>query len=245
MIADRTTWFCAQWEFGKRNVAMSYRVACPGCGAAYTLGENLYGKKIRCSRCQEVFLGVCSTPQPQELPYDESDAHGSAASSEQLRPRLAPISLPQAQAGAAEFPPTEGNQLGVPSVRRRRSQATLIVAGLVGAFLLFGCVSLVGGVAVWRLWLQKESSALADAQLPANGGQPNAEDRSKDHQPQPPDGKRRPAPVPVGSDIKPAPLKAQSEDRVLSSSVTDACVVAVGGFSSCTCRGSESWPSST
>src|SRR5438876_11884212 len=34
---------------------MSIQMACPGCGATYTLADELKGKKIRCKKCEEIF----------------------------------------------------------------------------------------------------------------------------------------------------------------------------------------------
>src|SRR5262249_58619015 len=34
---------------------MSIQMACPGCGASYTLSDELRGKKVRCKKCEEIF----------------------------------------------------------------------------------------------------------------------------------------------------------------------------------------------
>src|SRR5439155_25517953 len=39
----------------KEPAAMSIQMACPGCGASYTLADELKGKKIRCKKCEQIF----------------------------------------------------------------------------------------------------------------------------------------------------------------------------------------------
>src|SRR5260370_39023857 len=34
---------------------MSIEATCPGCGATYSLSDDLSGKKVRCQKCQETF----------------------------------------------------------------------------------------------------------------------------------------------------------------------------------------------
>ncbi len=57
---------------------MAFEAVCPGCGARYDLREDMSGKKVRCKKCQQLFLA---------LPGQDLEDEDLAADEEEVRPR--------------------------------------------------------------------------------------------------------------------------------------------------------------
>lgn len=60
----------------KRSDSKSIHATCPGCQTAYTFGERLHGKKVRCKKCGQVFLvkkTASSSPEFDEAEDDVTD----------------------------------------------------------------------------------------------------------------------------------------------------------------------------
>src|SRR5262245_623665 len=55
---------------------MSISAICPNCRSSYTVPDNLFGKKIRCSRCQGSFVAVAV---PRADPVSHQGRAGSVS----------------------------------------------------------------------------------------------------------------------------------------------------------------------
>ncbi|OAI48038.1 hypothetical protein AYO44_01140 [Planctomycetaceae bacterium SCGC AG-212-F19] len=126
---------------------MAISTICPSCRSPYSLPDNAFGKKIRCNRCQAVFLAG-SIPQS-----------GIVASSQRRSSKLRP-------------PAPVAIHAGVPVPRERRSAgiSAIVIGGSIVA-AVFALV-LVGGIAL-ILHLKpgraprEQPNAVAQNQIPA------------------------------------------------------------------------------
>lgn len=95
---------------------MAIRVTCPGCQAAYTCPDDYRGKKLKCKKCQQVFLAGSSQPA--------------------ARPRLA-APPPREEFEEMTAPPTAKR---LPADVPKRSLAVPIAVG-VGALVVASALS--------------------------------------------------------------------------------------------------------
>lgn len=132
---------------------MTIRTVCPGCRAAYTVAEELQGKKARCRECQTMFVIGASLPvQPaQEAPT--LDAVPPAVEAVQASPSVPASAVPPPRVEVVEADPTSGmrrpRQDDVPrrpmQRRKQKSGGLLIVMVLlVGLFLTAGLLAGAG-----------------------------------------------------------------------------------------------------
>jgi predicted Zn finger-like uncharacterized protein len=158
---------------------MSLDVNCPSCGAAYSLADDLTGKRIRCKNCGEMFAagnsqGVAPTERRKAAPSAKGRATGpSDLQREPIPKREAP--LPSVEQ-AAEAPPA-------PSARS--SSLWWIVGFLLGGAGLatFCCGGAALGIGLLVYRGNSPSSAAPVASNPSDGpvdGRPNRD--------KPPDG---------------------------------------------------------
>src|SRR5438552_17728040 len=56
---------------------MSIKALCPGCNTSYTLADTLRGKKIRCKKCQEVFVAEEAAPEDEEASAEPEEAEAA------------------------------------------------------------------------------------------------------------------------------------------------------------------------
>jgi len=68
---------------------MSIKMACPGCGASYTLADELKGMKIRCKKCEEIFAvnGVAKREIEEAIEPAEKVRPGPRAAAPTVRRR--------------------------------------------------------------------------------------------------------------------------------------------------------------
>jgi predicted Zn finger-like uncharacterized protein len=53
---------------------MTIHATCPGCGASYKLRDEIQGKKVRCTDCQQTFVADPVAGAPEEQPVREGPA---------------------------------------------------------------------------------------------------------------------------------------------------------------------------
>src|SRR5438128_1962064 len=106
---------------------MTLTATCPKCATSSPVPEEAVGRKVRCKRCQNIFV-VEATPRPDDTfipPETPKPANAPRAASR-------PAARPPSSAGAREGPPT-------------RSQRTLwMILGVALLVVLGG-----GGLAVY------------------------------------------------------------------------------------------------
>jgi predicted Zn finger-like uncharacterized protein len=166
---------------------MLIATACPNCKALFRLPENMAGQKVKCQKCQHIFV----------VPKAEDNAVAPAASvakppiDMELDPKPAPEPIPAPVATAVVAPPpalpdeetddeparpSKPPPIGKrrdddrPTTRRERpapaasgSSAGMIVLILLllgGA--LFGCVGCVGGLGWWAYAVNDKPLAKGD-----------------------------------------------------------------------------------
>lgn len=140
----------------KRKSPISIHANCPACQTAYTLGEHLHGKKVRCKKCGDVFL-VKKTLSPSDELDEEEDEAAEAREQIQLRPRS---SKRPAVYDDEEAPPRrQRKQDDEPSLSQRRRRWILVLA-LVG-----GCLTLclAAGAAVLAIRYGRGMSEMFDS----------------------------------------------------------------------------------
>ncbi len=129
---------------------MPLRVVCPRCSVTLSVPETLQGKKIRCTKCQEVFLNA--PPKLKEAKPLEAIpvVKKPSANPGQIQPGLPPQ--------PAVVPPPQPLQPSLPPVRPRRRRShtqprkplhPILVAAGVALGVLFILVGF--GLAIWQL----------------------------------------------------------------------------------------------
>src|SRR5262245_29133186 len=68
---------------------MSFQSVCPGCQTSFTLKDEQRGKKIRCKKCEEIFVAAPAR-RPKNEDDDEKVATRPAASGTRSGSRNAP-----------------------------------------------------------------------------------------------------------------------------------------------------------
>lgn len=126
---------------------MPFQVKCPSCSARLTLDEAFAGKKMRCGKCQQVFMAPqVPTPPTPVAPSPERIASPIAAGPPAPPPGptgldgKGQVSRPDRESaakapssGSPDNPPRKPGRLG----RRRWVLASLTLVALVGGMILY------------------------------------------------------------------------------------------------------------
>src|SRR5262249_21152274 len=130
-------------------MSMAVRVQCPGCGATLSMEEKVFGKQVRCPRCQKVL----QVPAPKSAPPADGEPaeppkparpreKQEAIASKPVRPTVG-----SAKAGRAD----SADRVRSRPERERKTPAgskVPLILAIVGGTLVLG----VGGlVTVWIL----------------------------------------------------------------------------------------------
>jgi hypothetical protein len=209
---------------------MPFRVACPHCGSASLLPDDLLGKPVRCSNCRQAFaVKPPAAQQAQQAQPAEAapaakprkPAAGAARSGIQAHPgRAAPPRRPEPAPAAKRRPASPPPPRPKP---KRSALPWLLAAGAAGLVLL---VVGTAGLA-WLLLTPSGEPARPDpdvvaAQEPPPEGQPPA--AAEEGAPAPPAAEVRP-PAPA----EPPGLPAGAAKAVKRLPSTVASVVNGGG----------------
>src|SRR5262245_11251144 len=153
---------------------MAVRVTCPGCGAAYSLPDNLCGKNVRCTRCQQVFVG--GSPSSPEEPLDVLPCDEPTQLDQGMQPQPGRVPLPRNRPAAGPPPsPRKGPPTGP---QPRRSPLVWIVAGVAAALFVLCAGGLTVGGLAWYLWPRPAIDPIAvNDRARVNMGQPRLNDR--------------------------------------------------------------------
>jgi hypothetical protein len=91
---------------------MPIQTACPGCGTPCLVPDALRGKKVRCKKCQQVFLTDPPDPEPIEV---------EPVPPEEVRPAGRPPPLPAYQ----ELIPSLGPPRAGPGIVKPKQAPTI------------------------------------------------------------------------------------------------------------------------
>ncbi|HZY83838.1 MAG TPA: zinc-ribbon domain-containing protein, partial [Gemmataceae bacterium] len=129
---------------------MPFQIVCPGCQARFQLAEEMRGKILRCSKCQQMFAAGTPAPAARPAPARPPEAPKPAP------PTTVTTARPSAKksaAPAAKGPTTPAAPPKPAAPEGKRRSATPWVIGGVGAA---GCLLLVltagGGLGAWFLF---------------------------------------------------------------------------------------------
>src|SRR5262249_32057773 len=86
------------------------KVACPGCGATYTVPENIGRRNVKCRGCQTSF--PVGEPQEQN-PFAGMTASGSSAPGKNPAISVTPIAKKPAAPGAAAVQASKADNVQV------------------------------------------------------------------------------------------------------------------------------------
>jgi predicted Zn finger-like uncharacterized protein len=118
------------------TIAMPFRVTCPGCRGAFTLGDHLLGKSVRCTECQTVFTAKAPAPvRANEPTAPRAPANGPVPTAA-LRDNGAPSPAP------AKAPP-----------KPRRGRKVALLAGCGGGAVV-GLAVIATGILVAAHYLK-------------------------------------------------------------------------------------------
>jgi predicted Zn finger-like uncharacterized protein len=148
---------------------MPISTTCPSCKAIFRLAEELAGKKVKCQKCQGLFVvptGEAGTmepgihvPEERELAVAESAA--AKAHAAPTRPEDIPVMARVAAFDDADRDAEEEQR--APSKPRRSERrprrdenprpksGLLPIVLALGGLGLFSCIVLIGGMALWHL----------------------------------------------------------------------------------------------
>jgi predicted Zn finger-like uncharacterized protein len=166
----------------QRISAMPISTTCPGCKAIFRLAEELAGKKVKCQKCQGLFVvptGEGGTIEPGiYVPEERKRAvvASSVAKAESAPTRPEDIPMMARVAANDEIERDQDDERRAPSKPRRNERRprrddnpkpksgllpiVLVLCGLG----LFSCILLIGVMAFWHL------AAEAPRQRPIIGG---------------------------------------------------------------------------
>jgi predicted Zn finger-like uncharacterized protein len=143
---------------------MPIQTTCPHCGTGYRLADQIRGKRVRCKRCNHLFLVEdTSAAESEDLP--EAVAVGEEPDPrEQIQPGLRRPAPPPGAAG--DEPPRrprqrrdQGNE--APGRRPRRQRSPVLIIALVSGGIVLALLLAVGaGAVLWSGWLRDLGSGL-------------------------------------------------------------------------------------
>lgn len=100
---------------------MSFPTVCSQCGSSYTFKDEFQGKKIRCKKCQEIFVAIMVEEPAEEIEDDLiSKALGLDGAKDELEPSIAQAREP----AMAERPAPEQEEMPRPP------EKVVLLAGL-------------------------------------------------------------------------------------------------------------------
>src|SRR5262245_62160678 len=127
----------------EEDLSMSIPAVCPTCQSSVKLVDHLAGKKVRCKKCQEVFL-VPQATSDREREDDERRPrrHRDEGDDDEDRP---------------------GARRRTGKTKERSSKTLLILGGSVGAIVVLGRI----GLLIWKLAAGENGENAANPNQPA------------------------------------------------------------------------------
>ncbi len=148
---------------------MAKEILCPICGAAYNLGEDQLGKKVRCKKCEHPFTAGGKEHENKHDPDDEDDDRVTADSKGGKKGKKSKEDKPIPKTKSLE------EQARKKTAPPPKTPLTSIVLGSIGVVVLLGCCG-GGSWAVYKVRTFKPNIHAANppqANPGGNWGNPN------------------------------------------------------------------------
>jgi hypothetical protein len=201
---------------------MAVRVKCPGCQELFTLGDEVCGKQVRCTKCGQVFqvggAPAAQPPAPPAPPAPATPPPKPAATRKPASPVQTARRLPQpARAAVPKAPPAARTAPATPP-KKRGFPLGCVLGGCAALLLLFIGGAAVVGVGAY-FYLDRARLPERPEVVVADGAAKVKAPEAPEPRPQPPVPAERPAPreeppaKPPAPEPKPEPKREDKPEE--------------------------------